>query len=46
MHGQLPLKFPLRKEFTLDRFRVGLNQELIETDAGAAPNDPPQKLSF
>ena len=31
MHGQLPLKFPLRKEFTLDRFRVGLNQELIET---------------
>ena len=31
MLGQLPLKFPLRKEFTLDRFRVGLNQELIET---------------
>jgi len=31
VHGQLPLKFPLRKEFTLDRFRVGLNQELIET---------------
>ena len=31
MHGQLPLKFPLSKEFTLDRFRVGLNQELIET---------------
>ncbi len=31
MSGQLPLKFPLREEFTLDRFRVGLNRELIET---------------
>ena len=31
MHGPLHMKFPLRKEFTLDRFRVGLNQELIET---------------
>ena len=31
MPGQLPLKFPLREEFTLDRFRAGLNRELIET---------------
>ena len=33
MSEQLPLKFPLREEFTLDRFRVGLNRELIETAA-------------
>ena len=33
MSDQLPLKFPLREEFTLDRFRVGLNRELIETAA-------------
>ena len=30
MSGQLPLKFPLREEFALDRFRIGVNRELIE----------------